>query len=109
MMPGLPGKPTDSQLTPTSHEFAPHFQLPKLSVLPPGVASTYRDLDHPELESEKDPWGCLAMNWGKKETQPFIDYQAMLHSHVSGNVIVPIFPCSIVSHTSVLLTNIYIK
>ncbi|XP_018008982.2 uncharacterized protein LOC108666585 [Hyalella azteca] len=54
-----------------------------LPPLPPGVERTYRDLDDPVVEAvdSKDPWGSLAQNWGKRETGPSLDYQALLKSH----------------------------
>lgn len=57
-----------------------HPQMP-LPFLPPAAERSYRDLDEPGPDSDKNPWGGLAMNWGKKETQPCTDYQAMLLSH----------------------------
>ncbi|KAB7507657.1 hypothetical protein Anas_03569, partial [Armadillidium nasatum] len=43
----------------------------------------YKDLDDP-VEVSGHPWGFLAQNWGKKETQENIDYQELLRQHVTG-------------------------
>lgn len=55
---------------------------PYLPHLPPSVERSYRDLDDPipEVDS-RNPWGDLAQNWGKKETGPGLDYQALLSTH----------------------------
>ena len=59
--------------------------IPPLPHLPPHVERGYKDLDNPSGETDdKNPWGSLAKNWGKKETQQFIDYQALLKTHITG-------------------------
>lgn len=50
---------------------------------PPYGDKFYKDLDDP-VEVSGHPWGFLAQNWGKKETQENIDYQELLRQHVTG-------------------------
>lgn len=39
-----------------------------------------------DLDNPKNPWGMLAQNWGRKESQEEdrIDYQALLRKHTKG-------------------------
>ena len=63
---------------------------PHLPHLPPNVERTYKDLDDPTDDGrDKNPWGSLAKSWGKKETAS-VDFQELLHQHVSSGMILEI-------------------